>query len=307
MRRLPPGRDIEEALASAHEYAGEHGPRLIVREVSATFGALCLAGVPDDPLLWGHYADGHRGFALGFDTEHEWFQRASPPDSILNAILKVTYQAERPVVQMTDEIERAATGYGVYAKSMLFTKHQSWAYESEWRLVRELATASLVETTEDRATIHLFEFPPAALFEVVLGARVADNAVNEIVDILGRSDFSHVRLRRAHVSKSSYVLRIDDVERVGDTSRRIGGGTSDRVPDKTESKSVPWMGLCGLLILAGTIWLLQNVGVAPGSLMSGQARWAVYAAVAIGAGSAIAVLVRRRAPNKHLQGTQGRS
>ena len=36
----------------------------------------------------------------------------------------------------------------------------------------------------------------------------------------------------------------------------------------------------GLLLLMGTIWFLQGIGVLPGSFMSGQPKWAVYGAIA---------------------------
>jgi hypothetical protein len=41
-----------------------------------------------------------------------------------------------------------------------------------------------------------------------------------------------------------------------------------------------------LLLLMGTVWLLQGINVLPGSFMTGQPKWAVYGAIAdlVGAG-----------------------
>lgn len=39
-----------------------------------------------------------------------------------------------------------------------------------------------------------------------------------------------------------------------------------------------------LLALFGSVWILQGVGVLPGSFMSGDVRWAAYGAIALLAG-----------------------
>ena len=49
-----------------------------------------------------------------------------------------------------------------------------------------------------------------------------------------------------------------------------------------------------VLVLMGTIWFLQGIGVLPGSFMSGQPRWAVNGAIAIAVGLALVVAARRR-------------
>lgn len=48
------------------------------------------------------------------------------------------------------------------------------------------------------------------------------------------------------------------------------------------------------LILAGGIWFMQGVGLLPGSLMSGQAQWAVYGGIAILLGAGLLLYVNRR-------------
>jgi hypothetical protein len=49
-----------------------------------------------------------------------------------------------------------------------------------------------------------------------------------------------------------------------------------------------------LLVLMGTIWLLQGIGVLPGSFMSGQIQWAIYGGVAVIVGAGLAVAANRR-------------
>ena len=38
-------------------------------------GVLSLSARSDSSVMWSHYADSHRGFLIGFSTEHEFFPR----------------------------------------------------------------------------------------------------------------------------------------------------------------------------------------------------------------------------------------
>ena len=54
----------------------------------------------------------------------------------------------------------------------------------------------------------------------------------------------------------------------------------------------------GLMILMGGIWLLQGIGILPGSFMTGQMFWAVMGAVSMATGGLLVIagfrLNRRR-------------
>jgi len=61
-------------------------------------GVACFSAKNDDILMWAHYADGHRGFCLEFDTTYAPFNKARkvnyipdiPQVNILNAMLNKT-------------------------------------------------------------------------------------------------------------------------------------------------------------------------------------------------------------------------
>jgi hypothetical protein len=50
----------------------------------------------------------------------------------------------------------------------------------------------------------------------------------------------------------------------------------------------------GLLVLVGTIWILQGINVLPGSFMSGQSQWAMRGAILVFAGIAGLVWANRK-------------
>jgi hypothetical protein len=49
-----------------------------------------------------------------------------------------------------------------------------------------------------------------------------------------------------------------------------------------------------LLIVIGCIWFLQGINVLPGSVMTGQIRWAVYGGIAVVAGIGLLFAAKRR-------------
>ncbi len=46
----------------------------------------------------------------------------------------------------------------------------------------------------------------------------------------------------------------------------------------------------GLMILMGGVWLLQGIGILPGSFMTGQLFWAVMGAVLLAVGGLLVVV-----------------
>ena len=51
-----------------------------------------------------------------------------------------------------------------------------------------------------------------------------------------------------------------------------------------------------LFLLMGIAWILQGIGVLPGSFMTGQTRWAIYGAIAATIGAALLIAARRGPP-----------
>ena len=83
------------------------------QQLSKTNGLLCFSKTWRNPVLWGHYADSHRGICLGFDV----------PRTFLTEVKYVTCRPP-PLPKVLDE---------TFMKHLLFTKFSHWQYEQEYR------------------------------------------------------------------------------------------------------------------------------------------------------------------------------
>ncbi len=89
-----------------------------------TRGLACFSEKVDDILMWGHYADGHHGFCLEFDTSYEPFLKAFP----------VTYSDTFPTLNPVDILVRRMY---IHLLKNSTTKASEWSYEKEWRIFHE--------------------------------------------------------------------------------------------------------------------------------------------------------------------------
>ena len=105
---------------------------------SREHGSLCLTKSIQNILMWSHYADSHKGFVIGFNTE-----------KIINELLvkdiahdysQIRYTKKRPVLTMYYAIEPTSNeaAYRV-TQNCFFTKSEIWEYEEEWRIIIRLA------------------------------------------------------------------------------------------------------------------------------------------------------------------------
>ncbi|MDV6346431.1 DUF2971 domain-containing protein [Nitrosomonas sp. Is35] len=93
-------------------------------QMNEGYGVICLTEHYRDPVLWSHYADGHRGVALVFEI----------PDDMA---IRVSYQPEHVKLDVD-----AAWQRGGFTESdltqLISIKFSSWQYESEVRMMCRL-------------------------------------------------------------------------------------------------------------------------------------------------------------------------
>jgi hypothetical protein len=95
-----------------------------LKETMKKIGVLCLSSVPDEILMWSHYADHHRGFCVAYDfAENSYLRKIAHP---------VRYSETLPVLSLTNLDKDAETNF---IDTCVFTKAKKWEYEQEWRVL----------------------------------------------------------------------------------------------------------------------------------------------------------------------------
>ncbi len=90
-------------------------------------GFYCLSSVPDNLLMWAHYADEHRGCCIEFDVDNlnnGWVFRAEP----------VQYMTDRPVIDIKWYGDRDK--YNEIADKTFLGKSVDWEHEREYRIIK---------------------------------------------------------------------------------------------------------------------------------------------------------------------------
>ena len=180
-------------------------------------GILSLTEVNDDLLMWSHYADGHAGFVIGFDTEHPYLARTGQPTDDFRCPRRVEYRQERPRIRLA----------GGSIEEIFLVKSATWAYEKEWRAMRHVGDAAAT-ILGNGGPVYLFDVPTECIATIILGARMSTNDADTIRGILSdRKRFASVRIKQARPHESEFALVIGD-EPIPTTPRAGTGRTRPR-------------------------------------------------------------------------------
>jgi len=168
----------------------------IYRAFNENVGILSLSEIPDNELMWAHYANSHTGLVLAFDERHEFFNRRRTENDEFYFIRKVVY-SDRPAVSM-------ATLDG---DALLVTKGTKWTYEREWRMLVPLKTATR-SLPIGGDTVHLFTFPPDALKGIILGAHATIAIATSLQNLLNDQALRHIHLSRAILDLDTRSVKV---------------------------------------------------------------------------------------------------
>ncbi len=199
--RLPRGRLRKKGLKTKYavNYANVKRVMPAMRSVPARLRGeariICLSETWDNPLMWAHYADSHRGIVLGYDFLEEYVHIAEddPP-------LAIEYDEARPKISMADLLcwfhsenlnEEQKLQADAAFSAYVLRKPKDWAYEMEWRIQKRWQGVDRYSSV-----------PCLKLAEVLVGARVSDCHLDKIKEILN----GRVRILRCDLEDRSYQL-----------------------------------------------------------------------------------------------------
>ena len=112
-------------------------------------GIISFSEGKEDDVMWGHYADNHRGMVIEFDTRSSMFAEKAGVDA-LREFRRVKYRQHRLAAYNTVNAVLCDTVIQVPDEhSLAFTKSDRWNYEMEHRLVYLLQNADDILCNED--------------------------------------------------------------------------------------------------------------------------------------------------------------
>lgn len=155
--------------------------------VHQSFGILSLARNNDNLLMWAHYANGHKGFCVGLDTD---------------ILYKTVKGILGPVIY--DDVFPELPLFGGTTQSilkMLTTKSVHWRYEEEFRL------------TQGESANKAYVLPIEAIKEIALGCNMPIEQRKEIYDVI-EENLPHVKLYEAQINNERFKLDMNFIHKI---------------------------------------------------------------------------------------------
>lgn len=156
----------------------------ILREWRQIVKVCSFSAVNDSLLMWGHYADNHRGFCLEYDltalnAKHP-FRENLYPVVYSNTLYGLRLWAEKLVALKHQEFSP------MFPLLAMIHKFDGWKYEEEWRMIFEkgLATNNLDQ-------------PAPAPSRIFLGSKMDLAKNKELLDICEQKKIAIYRMRLA--------------------------------------------------------------------------------------------------------------
>lgn len=182
-----------EALKSVVESRYEK----MSNEVSASFRTkmmgiykICsLSERIDSILMWSHYAEDHKGFAMEYD-----FHGLPRKDMLVQSLWPVLYDPEMlDISHLIAREDRPDNFNNLFGIAAAIQKTQDWQYEKEWRLI-----------IHSPAPLNV----PAPLKAVYIGARAAHKDRDALI---AAANFAGVPVFQMRLAERSFAMTYDPV------------------------------------------------------------------------------------------------
>ncbi len=93
------------------------------KEIAKDRGLICMSKYWNEPLMWSHYADRHKGICLGFDVSAQCNRVEYIKERLPTSHLKESWQTPPTPENIREIIDS------------FFYKFKAWDYEEEYRLL----------------------------------------------------------------------------------------------------------------------------------------------------------------------------
>lgn len=164
----------------------------------------CVSEADREPLMWSHYADGLRGFCIGFDSSSKLLDKAIKVqyDPLPEAEIIYDIFRELPPVFNGTVAENGNNILRLYeiVRNLFCIKLPHWYYEQEWRSIN---------STDNK---QLYTFGKNKIREIIFGERMSEPNRRLLKDII----FSKYQSFTPKIAKISGVgIEITDLLKRG--------------------------------------------------------------------------------------------
>lgn len=193
-------RQVGEALDESFARIDGSLPRLNdeVRAMMASSKILCLTAIPDNTLMWSHYAESHKGVVLRFRSveglDSPWTE--ARPMNYVDAVPPI--MDEEFVSDLLSG--RRALEPGTIMERVVYTKSGDWAHENEWRIYSG-------DGRNREAPYEDIPFGALELDGVVFGYRMENVKRDGLVELI-RDKYPHAELLQADKSPQAFAMTV---------------------------------------------------------------------------------------------------
>jgi hypothetical protein len=185
-------KEITSNQEAKEEYI-ERKSQMFQKLVLQSFGVYSFSEVPDDILMWSHYADSHKGLCVIFNRKSDNdLADARPVDYPENDEFPFINYWLGPNIPQLDEIIK-----------IILTKSKHWKHEKEWRLIDR------PEVIDKHYKGHSKKYTDDMLNGIIFGLRMDSNAKNTIRNIFSGKTVNYYEAR---VVKNKFRLEIVNVD-----------------------------------------------------------------------------------------------
>jgi len=165
------GRPSPEFKAHINEFQLTLSQQKVIDDFSQR-GIACFSRRKDSILMWSHYAEGHKGLCLEFDTNYPPFQ---DKEKLHRVIYNQRYPSVSPAAVIRDKY---------LPITPLITKSIGWKYEKEWRLIMEKGN-------------NVLKYDPNALAAIYFGCSMQDDLKKSVASMLFMSSVQLFNMKRS--------------------------------------------------------------------------------------------------------------
>jgi hypothetical protein len=164
---------------------------ITVTTLAHDIGMLCLSGLRDNLVMWGNYADNHKGIVIEFDDSHPFFNPDCEITDFIHELKEVVYVDER-ISMNSDE-------WGANEKTFL-AKGKDWKYEYEYRMT------ILLEENDRNPNRFNIKFPSEIITAVYIGCKATQDTKKYVNNLSSKKQWKHLKIHQYEADEKEYKL-----------------------------------------------------------------------------------------------------